>query len=222
MKFIVLIGDGMADYPIEELGGKTPLQVANIPNMNLIAQKGQLGLVRTIPRGLPPGSDIANLSILGYDPKKYYSGRAPLEAASMGLRLGPEDVAFRCNLVSLSEKNGKKYMDDFSAGHIPTKEAKEIIQEIDRKLGTEDIKFYPGISYRHIMVWRNGHDKLDMTPPHDISGKAIDSYLPKGKGEKQILQLMNDSQAVLEANRINKKRIKDSKKPANSIWLWGQ
>jgi 2,3-bisphosphoglycerate-independent phosphoglycerate mutase len=221
-KYIILIGDGMADYPIPELGGKTPLEVADIPNMNLIAQKGRLGMVKTIPMGLPPGSDIANLSILGYDPKQYYTGRAPLEAASMGLRLGPEDVAFRCNLVTLSVKDGKTYMDDYSAGHISTEEAKEIIHEIDQKLGTEDIKFYPGVSYRHLMIWKNGQEKLSMTPPHDISRKVIDPYLPKGKGETQILQLMNDSQTVLESSNINKIRIKNSKKPANSIWLWGQ
>jgi len=222
MKHIILIGDGMADYPVPELGGKTPLEVADIPNMNLIVQKGKLGMVRTIPMGLHPGSDIANLSILGYDPKQYYTGRAPLEAASLGLKLGPEDVAYRCNLVTLSVKNGKKYMDDYSAGHISTEEAEEIIHEIDQKLGIKDIKFYPGVSYRHLMVWKNGQKELSTTPPHDISGKAIDSYLPKGKGEKQILQLMNDSQTILENSNLNKIRIKNYKKPANSIWLWGQ
>ena len=222
MKHIILIGDGMADYPVPELGGKTPLEVADIPNMNLIVQKGKLGMVRTIPMGLHPGSDIANLSILGYDPRQYYTGRAPLEAASLGLKLGPEDVAYRCNLVTLSVKNGKKYMDDYSAGHISTEEAKEIIHEIDQKLGIKDIKFYPGVSYRHLMVWKNGQKELSTTPPHDISGKAIDSYLPKGKGEKQILQLMNDSQTILENSNLNKIRIKNYKKPANSIWLWGQ
>jgi len=222
MKHIILIGDGMADYPVPELGGKTPLEVADIPNMNLIVQKGKLGMVRTIPMGLHPGSDIANLSILGYDPRQYYTGRAPLEAASLGLKLGPEDVAYRCNLVTLSVKNGKKYMDDYSAGHISTEEAEEIIHEIDQKLGIKDIKFYPGVSYRHLMVWKNGQKELSTTPPHDISGKAIDSYLPKGKGEKQILQLMNDSQTILENSNLNKIRIKNYKKPANSIWLWGQ
>ena len=221
-KYIILIGDGMADYPIEKLGGKTPLEVADIPNMNLIAQKGKLGMVRTIPHGFPPGSDIANLSILGYDPERYYTGRAPLEAASMGLKLGPEDVAFRCNLVTLSVRNGRAYMDDYSAEHISTEEAKEIIHEIDQKLGTNNIKFYPGVSYRHLMVWKNGQEELSTTPPHDISGKTIDSYLPKGKGKKQILQLMNDSQTILENSHINKIRIKNYKKPANSIWLWGQ
>lgn len=222
MKYIILIGDGMADYPLEELGGKTPLEVAEIPNMDLMAQKGKLGLVRTMPRGFSPGSDIANLSILGYDPQKYYTGRAPLEAASLGLKLSPKDVAFRCNLVTLSVKDGKTYMDDYSAGHISTEEAREIIREIDHKLGTEDIKFYPGISYRHLVVWKNGQEKLDTTPPHDISGRAIDSYLPKGKGEKTILQLMSDSQMILEGNPVNKKRVRGSRKPANSIWLWGQ
>ncbi|MBI4620658.1 MAG: cofactor-independent phosphoglycerate mutase [Desulfobacterales bacterium] len=222
MKYIILIGDGMADYPVPELGGRTPLEVADIPNMNIIAQKGKLGMVRTIPQGVSPGSDIASLSILGYDPEKHYTGRGPLEAASMGLILGPEDVAFRCNLVTLSVRDGKTYMDDYSAGHISTEEAKEIIHEIDQELGTNKIKFYPGVSYRHLMIWKNGQEELNMTPPHDISGKAIDPYLPKGKGEKQILQLVNDSQTILQSSNINKIRIKNSKKPANSIWLWGQ
>ncbi|MFH2012334.1 MAG: cofactor-independent phosphoglycerate mutase [Pseudomonadota bacterium] len=222
MKYIILIGDGMADYPIEELGDKTPLEVADIPNMDLIAQKGKLGMVSTIPKGFSPGSDIANLSILGYDPKEYYTGRAPLEAASMGLTLETEDVAFRCNLVTLAVKDNKTYMDDYSAGHISTEEAKEIIHEVDQKLGTDEIKFYPGVSYRHLMVWKDGQKELNTTPPHDISGKAIGSYLPKGKGETQILKLMNDSQTILENSHINKTRIKNSKKPANSIWLWGQ
>ncbi|MEW6616777.1 MAG: cofactor-independent phosphoglycerate mutase [Thermodesulfobacteriota bacterium] len=222
MKYIILIGDGMADYPVEELGGKTPLEVANIPNMDLIAQKGKLGMVRTVPQGFSPGSDIANLSILGYDPKRYYTGRAPLEAASMGLKLEPEDVAFRCNLVTLLVRNGKTYMDDYSAGHITTEEAREIIHEINQRLGTDEIEFYPGVSYRHLMIWKNGQKELSTTPPHDISGKTIESYLPKGKGQTQILKLMNDSQTILENSHINKIRIKNSKKPANSVWLWGQ
>ncbi len=222
MKYIILIGDGMADYPLEELGGKTPLEVAHIPNMNLMARKGKLGLVKTIPEGLNPGSDIANLSILGYDPKEYYSGRAPFEAASIGLKLSPADVAFRCNLVTLCIKEGQTYMDDYSAGHISTEEAIEIINEIDSSLGTEDIKFYPGVSYRHLMVWKNGQEELNTTPPHDISGKAIDPYLPSGKGEERIVQLMNDSRMILEHSPVNKIRTKGSKKPANSIWLWGQ
>jgi len=222
MKYIILIGDGMADYPVEELGGRTPLEVADIPNMNLIAQKGRLGLVRTIPVGFTPGSDTANLSILGYNPKKYYTGRAPLEAAGIGLELGRDDVAFRCNLVTLSVKDGITCMDDFSAGHISTEEAKELIRNIDRELGTEDIRFCPGVSYRHLMVWEKGYEGMATTPPHDISGRPIASHIPKGKGERRIIELMNDSERVLESNPINLKRIEESKKPANSIWLWGQ
>jgi len=222
MKYVILIGDGMSDYPVSGLGGKTPLEVADIPNMDRMAQKGIFGLVSTIPKGFNPGSDTANLSILGYDPKKYYTGRAPLEAASIGLRLGPEDVAFRCNLITLSARDGKIYMEDYSAGHITTEEGRELIRKIDNRLGTEDIKFCPGVSYRHIIVWKNGQEKLETTPPHDISGKAIDPYLPKGKGKRIILKLMDDSKTILESDPINIRRVKESKKPANSIWLWGQ
>ncbi|MDY6856883.1 MAG: cofactor-independent phosphoglycerate mutase [Thermodesulfobacteriota bacterium] len=222
MKYIILIGDGMADDPVEELGGKTPLEVADLQNLNRIAQIGKLGMVRTIPRGFTPGSDIANLSILGYDPQEYYTGRAPLEAASIGIQLKQEDLAFRCNLVTLTVKGGDTYMDDFSAGHISTKEAEEIINEIDHKLGNEDITFFSGVSYRHIMTLKDGNDSLKTTPPHDISHKIINPYLPKGKGKEQIIQLMNDSKAILDNHYINKRRTKDLKKPANSIWLWGQ
>ena len=222
MKYIILIGDGMADYPVEELGGKTPLEVADLRNLNRIAQIGKLGMVRTIPKGFTPGSDIANLSILGYDPQKYYTGRAPLEAASIGLQLKKEDLAFRCNLVTLTVKDGDTYVDDFSAGHISTKEAVEIINEIDHKLGNENIRFFPGISYRHIMVLKDGNESLKTTPPHDITNKIISPYMPEGKGKEQIIQMMNDSKAILDNHYINKMRTKDSRKPANSIWLWGQ
>ncbi|MDY7031658.1 MAG: cofactor-independent phosphoglycerate mutase, partial [Thermodesulfobacteriota bacterium] len=168
-----------------------------------------------------PGSDIANLSILGYDPNKYYTGRAPLEAASMGLHLDPEDVAFRCNLVTLSVRDGKKYMDDYSADHISTNEAEELIHEINLRLGNKDIEFHSGMSYRHIMVWKNGYEEMNTTPPHDISGKETAEYMPKGKGAGRIVQLMNDSKWILDRNPVNQKRIKEGKKPANSIWLWG-
>ena len=222
MKHIILIGDGMADYPVQELGGRTPLEAANIPNMDLMAQKGRLGLVKTIPEGFSPGSDIANLSILGYDPRKYYTGRAPLEAASMGLKLGTDDVAFRCNLVTLSIKDDEIYMDDFSAGHISTEEAKALISEIDKKLGSTDIRFYPGVSYRHLMVWKKGHERPDTTPPHDISGRAIACHMPKGEGKERIIELMDEAKMLLKDHPINKKRVAHAGKPANAIWLWGQ
>ena len=221
MKYIILLGDGMPDYPIDELGGKTPLEYAKTPNMDFIAKNGTVGCVKTIPDGFPPGSDVSNLSILGYDPAKYYTGRAPLEAASIGVKLSPTDIAFRCNLVTLKPTDSELIMDDFSAGHISTEEAKELISAIDKKLGTEEIKFYPGVSYRHLMVWKNGSSDLKLTPPHDISSKNIKSYIPQGDRANILTELMNSSQMVLSNHKINKDRKNNGKNPANSIWLWG-
>ncbi|HKZ46222.1 MAG TPA: cofactor-independent phosphoglycerate mutase [Thermodesulfobacteriota bacterium] len=222
MKYIILIGDGMSDDPIEELGGRTPLQAAKTPNMDMLARKGSIGLVKNVPDGYPPGSDVAILSVLGYDPAKYYTGRSPLEAASIGVRLAPNDLAVRCNLVTLGQKDGKVYMDDFSADHVTTDEARKIIKDVDEELGRAGIRFYAGVSYRHLMVWSGGPDGLETTPPHDITGKEIKDYLPKGKGADKFLQLMNASQMLLKEHPVNIKREKDGHKPANSIWLWGQ
>ena len=222
MKYIILIGDGMSDDPIKELGGRTPLQAAKTPNMDMLAQKGSIGLVKNVPDGYPPGSDVAILSVLGYDPAKYYTGRSPLEAASIGVNLAPDDLAVRCNLVTLGQKDGKVYMDDFSADHVTTDEARNIIKDVDEELGRAGIRFYPGVSYRHLMVWSGGPDGLETTPPHDISGKEIKDYLPKGKGSEKFIQLMNASQMLLKEHPVNIKREEDSHKPANSIWLWGQ
>lgn len=222
MKYIILIGDGMSDYPIKELGDKTPLQAANTPNMDMLVQKGSIGLVRNVPDGYPPGSDVAILSVLGYNPAKYYTGRSPLEAASIGVELAADDLAVRCNLVTLGQKDGRVFMENFSADHITTDEAKEIISDIDRELGKEGIRFYPGVSYRHLMVWSGGPTSLETTPPHDISGKEIKDYLPKGKSSDKLIQLMNFSQALLKEHPVNIEREKTSHKPANSIWLWGQ
>jgi len=214
----------MADRPLKELGGKTPLQAAFTPNMDRLAREGVIGSVRTIPAGFHPGSDVANLSILGYDPKVFYSGRAPLEAASMGIELKEDDVAYRCNLVTLKFDRQKNHavMEDYSGGHISTEEAGAMIKEIDRELGTETISFYPGVSYRHLMVWRHGTSDIECVPPHDITGKEISDYLPCGEGEEVIRDLMRRSVGVLEGNQINKERISKGKRPANSIWLWGQ
>ncbi|NOZ24777.1 MAG: cofactor-independent phosphoglycerate mutase [Nitrospirae bacterium] len=224
MKYIVIIGDGMADRPIDELGGKTPLQAAFTPNMDRLAGTGILGRVRTIPEGFSPGSDVANLSILGYDPARYYPGRAPLEAVSMGVRLDDQDVAFRCNLVTLkySRKRDKAIMEDYSAGHISTEEAAELIDALNKELGDDEITFYRGTSYRHLMLWKNGEDDIECIPPHDIIGKEITGYLPVGKGEDLIRNLMSMSVSVLEGHPVNKKRVSEGKLPANSIWLWGQ
>jgi 2,3-bisphosphoglycerate-independent phosphoglycerate mutase len=223
-KYVVLCGDGMADYPIPELQGRTPLQAAKTPNLDRMAKRGILGLVRTVPPGMAPGSDVANLSIFGYDPARYFTGRAPLEAAAMGIKLNPEDVAFRCNLVTLGGADGRETMDDFSAGHISTGEAREIIGEIGRVLGDDEFRFYPGVSYRHLMVWHGGERGLEIktTPPHDISGKEIAEFLPLGKGREEILSLMEKAQKMLPGFPANRKRQQAGKKPANAIWLWGQ
>lgn len=222
MKFVVLIGDGMADYPLEELRGKTPLQVANIPAMDSMAQRGLIGLVSTIPSGFTPGSDVANLSVMGYDPVTYYPGRAALEAASIGVELGPQDIAFRCNLVTFSRLGENVIMDDYSAGHIETNDAHKIIEELRQKMSSEKIHFYPGVSYRHLMVWREGKHSMETTPPHDITGREIKGYLPKGEGSDVLLSLMDESQKILKESLVNRERRAQSKKQVNSIWLWGQ
>lgn len=224
MKYVVIIGDGMADRPLQELGGKTPLEVAFTPNMDKLAREGIVGRVKTIPEGFPPGSDVANLSILGYNPKQYYSGRAPLEAASMGVQLAEDDVAFRCNLVTLkyNKKHTRALMEDYSAGHISSEEAKELIEALQEALGNERIRFYPGVSYRHLCVIKNGPQRAECVPPHDIIGREITEYLPHGEGEELLRDLMKRSVGVLKDHPVNKERIKQGKNPANSIWLWGQ
>jgi 2,3-bisphosphoglycerate-independent phosphoglycerate mutase len=224
MKYIVIVGDGMADRPLEELGGKTPLQKARTPNMDKLAATSILGKVRTVPEGMHPGSDVANLSILGYDPAKYYSGRAPLEAASIGVELGNNDVAFRCNLVTLkyNRDRTKAVMEDYSSGHISSDEAAELIKEVSSQLGTKTISFYPGVSYRHLMVWADGSTDIECVPPHDMLGKEIIDYLPVGKGEEVIRKIMMDSVDILDSHPVNRDRVRDGKNPGNSVWLWGQ
>ncbi len=198
----------MADTPLKQLGGKTPLEAAKIPNMDWIARNGICGMVRTVPKGVKPGSDVANLSIFGYDPRISFPGRGPLEAYSRGIKLRPRDVAFRCNLVRI--KDG--IMADYSAGHITTAEAKKVIKLLDRELGSEKIKFYPGVSYRHLVMIEGGPSRVNCTPPHDITGRSISKYMPKGQGADTLNILMGDSFELLSA-RGGK---------ANMIWLWGQ
>ncbi len=223
MKYVVLVTDGMADEPIEQLGGKTPLEVAETPNMDYVVANGMLAEAGTIPSNLSPASDVANLSIMGYDPKKYYTGRAPLEAAYLGIELQDNDIAFRCNLVTVSDNK----MDDYSAGHIASKEAAVLITELDRNLGSEKIKFYPGVSYRHLLVLREVNSVEELmravcVPPHDILNQPIKKHLPKGKGAAVLNGLMEKSTAILSAHEINKVRIDLGENPANMIWLWGQ
>lgn len=219
MRYAVLVGDGMADYPLKELGGRTPLEVSSIPNMDQIARQGQLGLVRMVPPGLPPGSDVAILSILGYDPKRYYAGRGPLEAARLGIEISPEEVAFRCNLVTVDDGR----IVDYSSGHISSGEAVELIRFLEQKLGTESVRFYPGVSYRHICVIRDPclmHTHC--TPPHDVIGEPIEKNLPVGQEVQQLRDLMMQSHRLLSGHEINRDRVHRGEKAANMIWLWGQ
>ncbi|NCO68438.1 MAG: cofactor-independent phosphoglycerate mutase [Nitrospirae bacterium CG_4_10_14_0_8_um_filter_41_23] len=224
MKYVVIIGDGMADRPVKGLGSKTPLQKAFKPNMDRLVLEGIIGKVRTIPAGFHPGSDIASLNILGYNPMEFYSGRAPLEAASIGIKLERDDVAYRCNLVTLkfNKDKTKAVMEDYSGGHITTEDARELINDINRGIGTEQISFYAGVSYRHIMVWSSGALNNECIPPHDITGKDITDYLPVGDGEDVLRGLMLKSTDILISHPVNRERIKRGDKPANSIWLWGQ
>lgn len=225
MKYIVLVGDGMSDRPLDELNGRTPLEVAHSQNMDEIVKKGKIGTAVTIPKGMTPASDVANLSILGYDPKKYYSGRGPLEAENIGVALGENDVAFRCNLITEAEDK----MVDYSAGHITTKEAKVLIEAIDKALGDERARFYPGISYRHLMVLKakikeeaRKFSKIKCMPPHDIVGKNISKNLPQGEGQRILIELMEKSREILAHTDVNKVRIDLGENPASMIWLWGQ
>ena len=222
MKYIVLLGDGMADYPLSDLEWKTPLEFADTPNMDRIAAEGTVGLIDTIPSGFAPGSDVANLSVLGYDPRKCHTGRAPLEAANMGVDLAPHDVAFRCNLVTFGSADGKTVIDDFTSGHITTEEASSIIDRLNRELASQIIGFYPGVGYRHLMVFKRGPDSLDTTPPHDIVGKPIENWLPKGKKSGVIRMLMEQSRDILKDHPVNLARAFKGKKTADSIWLWGE
>ncbi len=224
MKYVVIIGDGMADRPIDEIGGLTVLQKAATPNMDRLAVKGTIGMVRTIPAGMPPGSDVANLSIMGYDPAAYYTGRAPLEAASMGIELGDDDVAYRCNLVTLEDDGpgSPTIMKDHSSGHITSEEGRELISAISAELKSEYVKFYPGVSYRHLMVWKNGSVKAICTPPHDILDRPVADYLPSGDGSRFLNELMERSVKILAGHPVNEKRRSAGKRPASSIWFWGQ
>jgi 2,3-bisphosphoglycerate-independent phosphoglycerate mutase len=231
MKYLILVGDGMADHPTAELNGQTPLQAAKTPNMDYLTKNGELGLVRTTPEGCYPGSDVTQLAILGYDPKKYCTGPAPFEAAGLDVALNPDDVAYRCNLVTLRADTGgydiKKLgvhviMEDFSAGQIESLDAKELIYDLNEQIGTEVVQFYAGVSYRHLMVWAEGKFRGTVVPPQDIIGKPIGDFLPKGEGEKVLRALMEAALPILRDHPINVERQEAGKPPANAIWLWGQ
>lgn len=225
MKYLVLLCDGMADYKFEALGGKTPMMLANKSNMDRLAKTSTVGLAKTVADNLKPGSDVANLSVMGYDPQECYTGRSPLEAASIGINLTDTDVTLRCNLVTLSdeEKYEDKTMLDYSAGDISSAEAAEIIKSVQEAFGNEIYSFYAGVSYRHCLVVKNGTVDLgNMTPPHDISGRVIGEYLSNHTNAAPLIDLMKKSVAVLKDHPVNLKRIAEGKRPANSIWLWGE
>lgn len=218
MKRVVVVPDGASDDPLDELDGRTPLEKARTPNMDLLARQGRVGLVRTVPEGMEPGSDVALLSVMGYDPALHYTGRAPLEAASIGVSLDPSDVAFRCNLVTVQDDT----LVDYSAGEISSEEARTLMVLISEKLSDSRIQFYPGVSYRNLMVWRGGSDEVRTVPPHNIMGQPIEPNLPQGEGEERLRSLMWASRELLEDHDINKRRLDEGKRPANMVWLWGQ
>ncbi len=224
MKYIVVLGDGMADYKVDELGGKTPLEAANKPNIDYMCAHGEIGLVKNVPESLSPGSDVANLSAFGYDPFKYYSGRSPLEAVSMGIDIKDSDIIFRCNIVTVSDE--ENYLDkriiDHSADEITTEEAREIMKTVAETFDNEFLKFYPGISYRHALVWDKGPYDFNLTPPHDILERNLAEYLPKGEGTDILTEMTIKSYEVLKNHPVNLKRIERGLKPANSIWIWGE
>ena len=225
MKYLVVLCDGMADVPNIALSGKTPMECANKPHMDFLAKKSEVGMCRTVANGLKPGSDVANLSVLGYDPTVSYTGRSPLEAASIGIDLKDTDVTLRCNIVTLSDEENyeDKRMVDYCAGDISTAEAKKIIQTVEEKLGNDIYKFYSGVSYRHCLVVDNGTTDLgNMTPPHDISGKVIGEYLSDSENAKPLIELMKKSYNILKDHPVNLERRAQGKNEANSIWLWGE
>lgn len=224
MKYAVILGDGMADYPQESLGGKTPLDLAKKPFIDGLCKVSEVGLCRTVAKGLKPGSDVANLSVLGYDPKECYTGRSPLEAASIGIELTDTDVTARANLVTLSgeENFADKTMIDYSAGEISTAEAKVLIEYLAEKLNDETHRLFAGISYRHCLVTANGKIAGDLTPPHDITGKPVKGHLPTSETGKEYLRLMERSAQLLKDHPVNLARIKAGKRPATSLWFWGE
>lgn len=223
MKCIIVLGDGMADYPLEELEGKTPLEAAATPHLDRLAQEGAGGRLKTIPSGMRPGSDVANLSILGYNPARRYTGRGPLEAASLEIFLEEDDIAFRCNLVTVADSR----LADYSAGHISSREGTLLMRLLEERLGGQGIRFYPGKSYRHLLVVKEqlleeGYGALKTTPPHDITGKAYQSHLPQGCGARFLNDLIIQSRVILADQEVNEIRIDLGENPANMIWPWGE
>ncbi|NLN76082.1 MAG: cofactor-independent phosphoglycerate mutase [Armatimonadetes bacterium] len=218
MKYLLIIFDGMADEPLAELDGKTPMQVAKTPNMDRLASKGVIGAANTTPEGMSTSSDVTNMGILGFDPIKYYKGRGAIEAASLGIPMETRDAAFRMNLVSTDGE----IMIDSSADHISNREAHELVETIDRKLSSNLIKFYPGVSYRNIMIWRGGSDNVSCMAPYKIHGKPIKDYYPNGDGDSKLRSLIEDSYEILDNHPVNRKRRDEGHLAANMIWFWGE
>ncbi len=213
----------MPDHKLPELEGRTPLEVADTPNLDAIAKRAEIfGIAKTIPDPLPPGSDVGNLAVLGYDPTKYYTGRSPLEAASIGVSLGDRDVTVRCNLVTLAERDGRMVMEDYSAGHITDEDATGIIEDLKKEFDGAEFSLSQGVSYRHLLLWRGGNSGISTTPPHDISGKEIAPWLPSGDGAEKLLGLMEKSRGILKDHPVNAKRRAEGENTADSIWLWGE
>ena len=213
----------MPDHKLAELEGRTPLEAAETPNLDAIAKRaGIFGTAKTIPDSLPPGSDVGNLAVLGYDPTKYYTGRSPLEAASIGVPLGETDVTVRCNLVTLAERDGRAVMEDYSAGHITDDDAAAIIEDLKKEFDGEEFSLSQGVSYRHLLLWRGGNSAISTTPPHDISGKETAPWLPSGEGAEKLVGLMERSRGILKDHPVNRKRRAEGKNTADSIWLWGE
>ena len=225
MKYIIIQGDGMADRRGDAPGDTTPLEAAHTPHFDRLAGAGQFGLIHTIPEGFPPGSDVGNLSLFGYDPALYYTGRSPLEAAAMGVPLGPEDVSFRMNLVTLKEGapgGAGAEMADYSAGHIADDPAARIVADLNTALADESFQFYPGVSYRHLLVWRKGLDTMVTTPPHDILGQAAAHHLPRGEGAGPLLKIMDASREMLAGHPVNEELRSAGASQVTQVWLWGQ
>ena len=218
MKYVLLVPDGAADDPIAELDHQTPLQAARTPNLDALAKKGRVGSVLTVPKGMYPGSDVANMSLLGYEPAKYYTGRGPLEAAALDVPLGSGDVALRCSLVST---DGETLL-DYSSGHVSTEEARPLIELCQEKLGSRRFAFFPGVQYRHILRWTNGSLDIKTIPPHDFAGQTLGPYLPEGDGDALLRSLIFDSLELLDNHPVNRRRRSEGLPPANTLWPWGQ
>jgi len=222
-KIVILVGDGMGDFPVASLGGRTPLEVARIPHMNRIAGLGEMGRVQTIPQGMEPGSDIANMALLGYDPAVYHTGRAPLEAASMGVSLDSHQVAFRCNLVYLeTDEQGVRRMGDHSAGHISTEEARDLVAALQEACDGLPLRLHAGVSYRHLLVWDHGDDSLKTTPPHDILGEPADGYAEVYDRVEVLSRFVSRAARILADHPVNQRRRAEGQRPANAVWPWGQ